>query len=84
MTSLDTIPAAPYDPPMALIAKCEDCGHEWHQTEGDVIVVSALPGVEIMTFDEPPHRLFLWQCECGAEIGVWADREGRAIAAPKG
>lgn len=37
-----------------------------------------------MTFDKPPHRLFLWQCECGAEIGVWADREGRPIEAANG
>lgn len=30
-----------YLPPMARIAKCPDCGYEWHQTAGEVIIVSS-------------------------------------------
>jgi hypothetical protein len=65
---------------MAMIAKCEDCGHEWHLADdAPPDWWSGFAEIGILSFDEPPHRFITWRCECRTEIGVWADRDGRPV-----
>lgn len=69
-----------YDPPMVRIARCPDCGYEWRCAEGEPIVTSSMLDLEVRTFDNPPHRFLIWRCSCGAELGVWTDRDGILIS----
>ena len=78
-TVIDLVNAAPDDPPMLRVVVCEDCGWELHLAEG--AAVPYRPGIGAYSFDAAPHRFLFWVCDCGAELGVWTDRDGVPVTA---
>ena len=72
-------PVPPMNDSRPVVAACEDCGYELRLAEGAPVPLP--PGVDVYTFPEPPHRLLVWRCNCGAELGVWTDRDGVPVAA---
>ena len=75
---VDLVNTAAYHPGMVRIAVCEACGWELNTAPG--VPVPSRPGLEVFRFTEPPHRLLVWRCNCGAELGVWTDRDGVPVA----
>jgi hypothetical protein len=65
-----------YAPAVEPLETCPDCGAVWYR--------SHLPGLDVMMFDEPPHRLLTWRCSCGVELCAWTDREGNRVGADGG
>ena len=59
------------------VVVCEDCGWELNLAEGAKMPIP--PGVELYSFTDPPHRFLVWRCDCGAELGVWTDRDGAPV-----